>query len=68
MLDCAEMITKSAIERKESRGAHTRLDFPERNDAEWLKHIMLTQQPDGSEKMSYLPVTITEWQPQERKY
>ena len=35
---------------------------------EWLKHIVLTRQPDGSEKMSYLPVTITEWQPQERKY
>ncbi|HEX5480735.1 MAG TPA: FAD-binding protein [Dehalococcoidia bacterium] len=68
MLDCAEMITKSAIERKESRGAHTRLDFPDRNDADWLKHIVLTRQPDGSEKMSYLPVTITEWQPQERKY
>ena len=68
MLDCAEMITKSAIERKESRGAHSRLDFPERNDADWLKHIVLTRQPDGSEKMSYLPVTITEWQPQERKY
>ncbi len=68
MLDCAEMITKSAIERKESRGAHTRLDFPNRNDEEWLKHIVLTKQPDGSEKMTYLPVTITEWQPQERKY
>ena len=68
MIDCAEMITKSAIERKESRGAHTRLDFPDRNDADWLKHIVLTRQPDGSEKMSYLPVTITEWQPQERKY
>jgi succinate dehydrogenase / fumarate reductase flavoprotein subunit len=68
MLDCAEMITKSAIERKESRGAHTRLDFKERNDEEWLKHIVLTKQPDGSEKMSYIPVTITQWQPQERKY
>ncbi len=68
MLDCADMITKSAIERKESRGAHTRLDYPDRNDAEWLKHIVLTKQPDGSEKMSYLPVTITQWQPQERKY
>ncbi|MBF6599214.1 MAG: FAD-binding protein [Dehalococcoidia bacterium] len=68
MLDCAEMITRSAIERTESRGAHTRLDYPERNDAEWLKHIVLTRQQDGSEKMSYLPVTITEWQPQERKY
>jgi succinate dehydrogenase / fumarate reductase flavoprotein subunit len=68
MIDCADMITKSAIERKESRGAHTRLDYPNRDDAEWLKHIVLTKQPDGSEKMSYLPVTITQWEPQERKY
>ena len=68
MIDCADMITTSAIERKESRGAHTRLDFPNRDDENWLKHIVLTRQPDGSEKMSYLPVTITQFQPQERKY
>ncbi|MBI5284087.1 MAG: FAD-binding protein [Chloroflexi bacterium] len=68
MLDCAEMITKSALERKESRGAHTRLDYPNRDDVNWLKHIVLTKQPDGSEKMTYQPVTITQWQPQERKY
>jgi succinate dehydrogenase / fumarate reductase flavoprotein subunit len=68
MLDCADMITKSAIERKESRGAHTRLDYKERDDENWLKHIVLTKQPDGSEKMTYLPVTITQFEPQERKY
>jgi succinate dehydrogenase / fumarate reductase flavoprotein subunit len=68
MLDCADMIVTSALERTESRGAHTRLDFPNRDDENWLKHILLTKQPDGSEKMSYLPVTITQFQPQERKY
>ena len=41
MLDCADMIATSAIERKESRGAHTRLDFPNRDDENWLKHIVL---------------------------
>jgi len=51
-----------AIERKESRGAQFRTDFPERNDEDWLKHIDITLE-DGSPKVSYSPVTITQWQP-----
>jgi succinate dehydrogenase / fumarate reductase flavoprotein subunit len=67
MLDCAEAIVVAAIERKESRGAQFRTDFPERNDEEWLKHIDLTAGSDRP-KVSYSPVTITQWQPEERKY
>jgi succinate dehydrogenase / fumarate reductase flavoprotein subunit len=67
MLDNAEAIVVSALERKESRGAHTRLDFPERNDEEWLKHINVAA--NGSEaELSYSPVTMTQWEPQERTY
>jgi succinate dehydrogenase / fumarate reductase flavoprotein subunit len=68
MLDTAETIVMSAIERKESRGAQFRTDFPERNDAEWLKHIDVTLADDGTPALSYSPVTITQWQPEERKY
>jgi succinate dehydrogenase / fumarate reductase, flavoprotein subunit len=67
MLDCAECIVVGALERKESRGAQFRLDFPERNDGEWLKHINLTLNEDGPE-ISYSPVTITRYEPQERTY
>ena len=68
MIDCAEATVLSAIHRKESRGAHFRTDFPERNDEEWLKHINLTLDGDGEPHISYSPVTITQWQPEERKY
>ncbi len=67
MLDCAETTCLAAIERKESRGAQFRTDFPERNDAEWLKHIDVSLNGEGPE-IDYSPVTITEWQPQERTY
>ena len=68
MLDCAETTVVSAIHRTESRGAQFRTDFPERNDEEWLKHINVTLGPDGEPKITYSPVTITQWQPEERKY
>jgi succinate dehydrogenase / fumarate reductase flavoprotein subunit len=67
MLDCAEAIVVGAIERKESRGAQFRTDFPERNDEEWLKHIDISLKDEGP-RVSYSPVTITQWQPEERKY
>jgi succinate dehydrogenase / fumarate reductase, flavoprotein subunit len=68
MLDCAEAIVVAAIERKESRGAQFRTDYPERNDDEWLKHIDLSRNGDEAPQITYSPVTITRWQPEERKY
>jgi succinate dehydrogenase / fumarate reductase flavoprotein subunit len=68
MLDCAEAIVVAAEERKESRGAQYRTDFPERNDDEWLKHIDLSRNGDETPQVSYSEVTITQWQPQERTY
>lgn len=67
MLDCAEAISISALERKESRGAHTRTDMPDRDDENWLKHILVKQTPDGP-AVDYLSVVITEWEPQVRSY
>jgi succinate dehydrogenase / fumarate reductase, flavoprotein subunit len=68
MLDVAEAIVVGAIERKESRGAQFRTDFPERNDADWLKHVDISMNGDDVPSVSYSPVTITKWQPQERTY
>jgi len=68
MLDVAEAIVIAAEERKESRGAQFRTDFPERNDAVWLKHIDLVLGDGDVPNVEYSPVTITRWQPQERTY
>jgi succinate dehydrogenase / fumarate reductase, flavoprotein subunit len=68
MLDCAEAIIVGALERKESRGAQSRTDYPGRNDEEWLKHIDISVNGGDVPKVSYSPVTITKWQPQERTY
>jgi succinate dehydrogenase / fumarate reductase flavoprotein subunit len=67
MLENAEPIVLGALERKESRGAQFRTDYPERKDEEWLKHIVITNE-DGQPRVSYAPVTITKWQPEERRY
>jgi succinate dehydrogenase/fumarate reductase flavoprotein subunit len=67
MLDVAATIAHSALLRRESRGAHSRTDFPQRDDANFLKHS-LAFRSDGPPRIDYLPVTITKWQPVERKY
>ncbi len=68
MLDCAETIIRSALIRTESRGAQARTDYPQRNDAEWLKHILVTYRPGAEPAISYQPVTITQWKPEARTY
>ncbi len=68
MLDVAEAIVVAAEERTESRGAQFRTDFPERNDDEWLKHVDISLNSGEEPVVSYSPVTITRWQPQERTY
>jgi succinate dehydrogenase / fumarate reductase flavoprotein subunit len=67
MLDCAEAIVEGAIAREESRGAHYRDDFQQRDDVQWLAHSLITKTSGGLE-LRKKPVTITEFQPKERKY
>jgi len=68
MLDVAEAITWSALKREESRGAHARRDFPQRDDARYLAHTRAYLEPGGPPRIEYQPVRITRWQPQVRTY
>lgn len=69
LLDIAESINESALNRQESRGAHTREDFPKRDDAGWMKHTFITKNETGSNpKIEYKPVIKTRFEPMERKY
>jgi succinate dehydrogenase / fumarate reductase flavoprotein subunit len=67
MLDVAEVVAVSALNRQESRGGHSREDFPNRDDKNWLKHTLAWKQ-DGRIKIDYKPVVITKYQPKERVY
>ncbi len=69
LLTFSEVIVAGALARTESRGAHSRTDFPKRDDEDWLKHTVAHKTDDGP-KLSYKPVSI-DWEkypPQERKY
>jgi fumarate reductase flavoprotein subunit len=67
MLDVAEAVALSALERRESRGAHTRTDYPDRDDSRFWKHSLVKFAPDGP-RLSYKPVVKTRWELEVRKY
>jgi succinate dehydrogenase / fumarate reductase, flavoprotein subunit len=74
LIAVGEMIASSALAREESRGAHSRTDFPERNDEKFLKHTLAYQTPEGV-RIDYRPVDLSlqakdpeRFTPQARKY
>jgi len=67
LLDLAWAMAEGALARTESRGAHTRLDHPERDDENWMQHT-LARLVDGQMQLSYSPVTVTTYEPQVRSY
>jgi fumarate reductase flavoprotein subunit len=68
MLDIAETILQSALQREESRGAHQRTDFTARDDTRFLNHALAYREADGAIRIERSPVTITRWPPGERVY
>lgn len=68
MLRVAEVVLLGAINRRESRGAHSRIDYKERDDNNFLKHTLAYYHDDGEPKMKWHPVTFTRYAPAERRY
>jgi succinate dehydrogenase / fumarate reductase flavoprotein subunit len=67
LLDLAEVLVVSALNRKESRGGHAREDYQSRDDANFMVHTMAYKE-DNDVRLDYKPVVITRYQPMERKY
>jgi len=68
MLDVAEAVAHSGLQRKESRGSHQRTDYPKRDDEKFLAHSLAYRTADGLPRIDYLDVVITNWPPAERTY
>jgi succinate dehydrogenase / fumarate reductase flavoprotein subunit len=68
LIDLARVTAASALARTESRGAHARDDFQDRDDENWLTHTMALVQDDGSFKLTYKPVTLGRYVPKPRVY
>ncbi len=66
-LDLAEVTISGALARTESRGAHSRLDYKQRDDENWLKHTLAYYTKEGP-RLEYIPVTMTKWSPTKRAY
>jgi succinate dehydrogenase / fumarate reductase flavoprotein subunit len=69
LLDLARCMVVAGLARKESRGAHARPhDFPERDDENFMRHTLVDLDADGEPHLDWRPVTVTKWEPMERKY
>ena len=72
LIDLAEVLVVGALERKESRGGHAREDYPNRDDVNFMRHTMAYRKFDSAGhdyvELAYKPVTVTRYQPMERKY
>jgi succinate dehydrogenase / fumarate reductase flavoprotein subunit len=69
LLELADCMVVAGLARKESRGAHARPhDFPDRDDENYMKHTLVSLDTDGRPDLEWRDVTMTKWQPQERKY
>ncbi len=67
LVELAGVVIEGALRRKESRGAHSMVEYPKRDDKHWMKHTMAIRKGNGI-SISYSPVKVTKWQPEERKY
>jgi len=68
VLSIAKAVCMGAIARKESRGSHSRQDYPVRDDKNFMKHTLVTMSKEGKFSLDYRDVVVTHFEPQERKY